>query len=142
MDDFVAGDPASTLAIWSPAIRWYSVGNNPLAGRRVGHDETVAYLAEMARLARGTLRTEILEVRPLFGQTYVARFRNRAQVDEHILDVESSLIIDGEGDRVSSVVEVHHDEVAWDAFWTAAGTAAGGVAAAAPVEPGGSRGRS
>jgi ketosteroid isomerase-like protein len=142
MDDFAAGDPASALAIWSPAIRWYSVGNNPLAGRRVGHDETVAYLAEMARLTRGTFRSEILEVRPLFGHTYVARFRNRAQVNEHVLDVESSLIIDGEGDRVSSVVEVHHDEAAWDAFWTAAGAAAGGVTTPAATEPTASRGQS
>jgi hypothetical protein len=120
MDDFAAGDPTSTLAIWSPSIRWYSVGNNPLAGKHVGPDEVVRYLTELSRVSGGTYRSEILEVRPMFGQTYVARLRHHAQVGDRVLDVPSSLIVDCEGERVLSVVEVHHDEQAWDAFWSAA----------------------
>ena len=120
MDDLAAGDPTSTLSIWSPLIRWYSVGSSPIAGKKVGHDETIRYLADLDRLSDGTFRREILEVRPMFGQTYVARVRDRARAAGAALDVESSLIVDAEGSRVVSVVEAHRDDAAWDAFWTAA----------------------
>jgi hypothetical protein len=133
MDDFAAGDPTSTLVIWSPSIRWYAVGSNPLAGKHVGPDDTLRYLAELSRLSGGTYRSDILEVRPMFGQTYVARLRHHAQVGDRVLDVPSSLIIDCEGDHVLSVVEVHHDEQAWDAFWSAAAAVAAALDARPPA---------
>jgi ketosteroid isomerase-like protein len=117
MDDFAAGDPASTIELWAPDIRWFAVGSGPLAGRYVGPDAVFGYLGELARLSGGTFRAEAQEVRTLHGDTFVARFRNRAQLPDARLDVVSSLIIEGSGDRVASVVEVQHDEAAWDAFW-------------------------
>ena len=123
MEDFAAGDPTSTLAIWSPTIRWTAVGQSPTAGRYVGHDAVLGYLGELMRLSGGSFRSEVLEVRPMLGGTYVARFRSRARAADTELDVYSSLIIDREGDLVTSVVEVQHDEAAWDAFWSAAAAA-------------------
>ena len=133
MEDFAGGDPTSTLAIWHPGIRWYSVGQSPVAGKYVGQEATLGYLAELGRLSRNTFRSAILEVRPMFGNTYVARFRHRAAVDDARLDTLSSLIIDGEDDRVVSVVEVHHDEAAWDTFWTAAAASDAGRRDATPL---------
>jgi ketosteroid isomerase-like protein len=124
MEDFARGDVASTLAIWDPAIRWNAVGHNPLAGRYYGHDGALEYLAELHRITGGTFDAEIVEVRPMFGETYVARFRVRASAGEHHLDVPLSLILDTRDRRVVSVVEVHHEAAAWDAFWTAAVEAA------------------
>jgi ketosteroid isomerase-like protein len=126
MDDFAAGDMASTLALWHPKIRWYAVGHSPLAGKFVGHDETLAYLASLRRLTDGTFRREIVEVRPMFGETYVARLTVQAEAGGRRLDTPSSLIMDVEDDHLTSIVELHHDEAAWDSFWThAAGRAAG-----------------
>ena len=123
MEDFATGDVTSTLAIWDPGIRWTAVGRSPLAGRYAGHDQLLAYLAELNRLSGGTFASDIVEVRPMFGETYVARLRARARLGSLALDVPLSLILDTRDKRVVSVVEVQHDEVAWDAFWTAAAEA-------------------
>lgn len=120
MEDFAAGDAASTIALWAPDVRWFAVGSAPLAGRYVGRDAVFGYLGELSRLSGGTFRAEVQEVRSLYGDTFVARFRNRAEVRDSRLDVMSSLIIEGSGEQVVSVVEVQHDEAAWDAFWTVA----------------------
>lgn len=120
MEEFAAGDPAPTLALWAPDVRWFAVGGGPLATRYVGHDAVFGYLRELARLSGGTFHADVQEVRPLYGDTFVARFRNRAELAGAHLDVLSSLIIERSGDQVVSVVEVQHDEAAWDAFWTGA----------------------
>jgi ketosteroid isomerase-like protein len=124
MEDFATGDVSSTVALWHPQVRWYAVGHSPVAGKFVGPQEALAYLDRLGRLTDGTFRTEIVEVRPMFGETYVARLRLRAAAGNTTLDCPGSLIIDVDGDRVVSIVEVHHDQAAWDAFWTHAAAAA------------------
>lgn len=118
MEDFATGDASSTVALWHPQVRWYAVGHSPLAGKFVGPEQTLAYLDRLARITDGTFRTRIVEVRPMFGETYVARLSIRAIAAGRTLESSASLIIDVEGDRVVAIVEVHHDEAAWDAFWT------------------------
>ena len=120
MVDFAGGDPRSTLALWSPEIHWTAVGQSPLAGRYVGHEAVFGYLRELGRLSRGTFRSEVIEVRPMVGSTYVARFHNTAEVGNARLDVHASLIIESAAGQVTAVVEVQHDETAWDRFWIAA----------------------
>ena len=142
MEEFGAGDPTLALSLWSPTVRWTAVGQSPTAGRYHGHEGVLGYLGELMRLSRGSFRPEVLEVRPMAEGTYVARFRNRASVPGADLDVFSSLILDREGDVISAIVEVQHDEGAWDAFWSQAAVIEtdGGSAARPSVAPAAARG--
>lgn len=61
-DAFVRGDLATVAAAFAPDAVWDLPGRSALAGRYVGPEAIVGFLARSFELSGGTLRLEVLDI--------------------------------------------------------------------------------
>lgn len=120
MEAFRLGDLDTVRRSWSYDIVWHAPGAHHLAGNHRGADAIFAYLGELFELSAGTFDPQLIALESRGRDEVEARFRYTATRWSKRLDDRCTLLIRLAHGNIAEITESHHDQPAWEDFWSGA----------------------
>jgi len=116
-DAFRRADLKAARALLTDDVVWELKGKSPLAGAYRGPDNVLGYFGQLMERSSGSFRIEMIDVAggKEHGVSYNKASANRP--GKH-LDLTENLIFQVHDGKIASVVQVAHDQYAWDTFWS------------------------
>jgi ketosteroid isomerase-like protein len=121
MEAFRLGDLATVRRSWSYDIVWHAPGAHHLAGNHRGADAIFAYLGQLFELSAGTFDPQLIALESHGRDEVEARFRYTATRWSKRLDDRCTLLIRMAHGNIAEITESHHNQAAWEEFWSGAG---------------------
>ena len=104
--------------VFAPSVTWHEPGRNVLSGDYEGCTEVVLHLvARLAELTGGTFRLDLCNSMAR-GTTGVGLMTATASRHGRVLMSRDVLVATVRRGRIEEAWSYHHDQHAWDQFWS------------------------
>ena len=110
------GDRSTLRALWAPDIVWHIKGRSPWRGEVKGADRILQYLAEIGRIGKLGLQTEVEDVM-VSNERAAMICHAQAEIGDRVLDADYLIIAKIMHRRIQEITSVPVDPDRAAEFW-------------------------